>query len=332
MTNLNVNTNPTQGALPTTPTVAHQSTEGRGTHGGAWRMVLAMLLSGTIGLVVIESGLPVELVVLLRCLLGALGLGLWLVWRRGWAKPTAADWRYMLLGGLALVGNWVALFHAYQYVGIAVATVVYHVQPFLLVLAAALTGEAVRLRQLPWLLLALAGVVLTSGVGAKEAAGTLQHSAGLPVWGILLALLAAMLYTATVVATRRVKNIEPTQIALVQMLAGGAALGIYMLPSLMHGLLGLVQDDTHSQLAKTVACVLVLGLVHTALMYGLMYGAFQRLGATAIAMLSFIYPAIALAVDLLWFSTRPSAEQWLGMGVIALAVLGYRWQDLRKPA
>ena len=38
------------------------------TGGGTWRMVAAMLLSGTIGLVVIESGLQVELVVLLRCL------------------------------------------------------------------------------------------------------------------------------------------------------------------------------------------------------------------------------------------------------------------------
>ena len=33
-----------------------------------------MLLSGTIGLLVVESGLPVMLVVWLRCLLGALGL------------------------------------------------------------------------------------------------------------------------------------------------------------------------------------------------------------------------------------------------------------------
>ena len=128
-------------------------------------MVAAMLLSGTIGLVVIESGLPVEPMVVLRCLLGALGLGAWLWWRHAWVAPSRADWRCMALGGVALVANWVALFHAYAYVGIAVATVVYHVQPFLLVLAAALGGEAFGWRQLPWMLLALAGVVLTSGLG-----------------------------------------------------------------------------------------------------------------------------------------------------------------------
>ena len=290
-------------------------------------MVAAMLLSGTIGLVVIESGLPVELVVLLRCLLGALGLAAWLWWLRAWVQPSRRDWALMALGGVALVGNWVALFHAYAYVGIAVATVVYHVQPFMLVLAAALGGEAVGWRQWPWMLLALAGVVLSSGLGASADASALVAHAGLPVWGVLLALLAAALYTVTVISTRRVARIAPAQIALVQMLAGGAALALWMAPSLLSNL----QLSARGLLAQTVVCVLIVGLVHTSLMYGLMYGAFQRLGAAAIAMLSFIYPAIALAVDLLWFGTHPQPQQWLGMGLIALAVLGYRWQDLRAP-
>ena len=297
------------------------------THGGTWRMVAAMLLSGTIGLVVIESGLPVELVVLLRCLLGALGLAAWLWWLRAWVQPSRRDWAFMALGGVALVGNWVALFHAYAYVGIAVASVVYHVQPFMLVLAAALGGEAVGWRQWPWMLLALAGVVLSSGLGASADSGALVAQAGLPVWGVLLALLAAALYTVTVISTRRVARLAPAQIAMVQMLAGGAALALWMAPSLLSNL----QLPARAPLSQTVVCVLIVGLVHTSLMYGLMYGAFQRLGAAAIAMLSFIYPAIALAVDLLWFGTYPQPLQWLGMGLIALAVLGYRWQDLRAP-
>ena len=295
------------------------------THGGTWRMVAAMLLSGTIGLVVIESGLPVELVVLLRCLLGALGLAAWLWWLRAWVRPSRRDWAFMVLGGVALVANWVALFHAYAYVGIAVATVVYHVQPFMLVLAAALGGEAVGWRQWPWMLLALAGVVLSSGIGASVDTNALAAHAGLPVWGVLLALLAAALYTVTVISTRRVARMAPAQIAMVQMLAGGAALALWMAPTLLSNL----QLPASAPLAQTVVCVLIVGLVHTSLMYGLMYGAFQRLGAAAIAMLSFIYPAIALAVDLLWFGTHPQPLQWLGMGLIALAVLGYRWQDLR---
>ena len=297
--------------------------------GGTWRMVAAMLLSGTIGLVVLESGLAVEWMVLLRCVLGAIGLGVWLLWRRAWTVPSQRDWRYMAIGGAALVANWVALFHAYAYVGIAVATVVYHVQPFLLVLAAARDGEAIGLRKWGWMLLALAGVVLTSGVGTSAALAGAHPLAGPPVWGVVLAVLAASLYTVTVVTTRRVHNTAPAQIAMVQMVTGGALLALWQAPGLITHLLQGWEQSTQVPFAQTLVCVLIAGLVHTSLMYGLMYGAFQRLGAGAIAMLSFIYPAVALLVDLLWFGARPAPAQWLGMGLIVAAVVGYRWQALR---
>lgn len=290
-------------------------------------MVAAMVLSGTIGLVVVESQLAIAWVVLLRCALGALGLGAWLAWRRAWQGCSRSDLRWMALGGVALVANWVALFHAYAYIGIAAATVVYHVQPFLLVLAAALTGEAVGWRQLPWMLPALAGVVLTSGMGTGAAVAGAEVADFQPLWGVALAMLAAALYTVTVMATRRIKDVAPAQVAMVQMMAGGAALALasWSMPSLL-------QDSQHGGgmlLAQSVACVLILGFVHTALMYGLMYGAFQRLSASAIAMLSFIYPAVALAVDLGWFGARPGRWQWLGMGLIVAAVTGYRRQEGR---
>ena len=48
-------------------------------------MVLAMALSGTIGLLVVESDLPVLWVVWLRCLLGGLGLAAWVGWSGQWS-------------------------------------------------------------------------------------------------------------------------------------------------------------------------------------------------------------------------------------------------------
>jgi drug/metabolite transporter (DMT)-like permease len=64
--------------------------------------------------------------------------------------------RLAAAGGVALIVNWLCLFRAYEYSGIAIATVVYHVQPFLLLLLAALLqGEPLPLNRLPWLVLAL---------------------------------------------------------------------------------------------------------------------------------------------------------------------------------
>jgi drug/metabolite transporter (DMT)-like permease len=119
-------------------------------------MVLAMALSGTIGLLVVESGLPVLWVVWLRCLLGGLGLAAWVLWSGQWSRPSWRESGWLLLGAVALIVNWLCLFRAYEYSGIAIATVVYHVQPFLLLLLAALLqGEPLPLNRLPWLVLAL---------------------------------------------------------------------------------------------------------------------------------------------------------------------------------
>ncbi len=46
-------------------------------------------------------------------------------------------------------------------------------------------------------------------------------------------------------------------------------------------------------------------------------------------MLSFIYPAVARMVDLLWFGVRPDAWQWSGIALIAVAIAGYRVSELK---
>jgi drug/metabolite transporter (DMT)-like permease len=274
-------------------------------------MVLAMALSGTIGLLVVESGLPVLWVVWLRCILGGLGLAAWVLWSRQWVRPQAKEWAWLLAGGLALVLNWLSLFHAYHYSGIAVSTVVYHVQPFvLLVLTAMVQREPLPLRRLPWLLLALLGVALSSGLMAVDH-GALEWK------GIALALLAASLYAVATLATRKLPRIAPAQIAMLQML-----LSALVLWPLVAG-----ARDVAVFSGRAWTAVLVLGLVHTAWMYTLMYTAFQRLMAQAIAGLSFIYPAMALLVDLAWFGVRPQPAQWLGMALILGAVWAYRRRE-----
>lgn len=278
--------------------------------GGSWRMVLAMVLSGTIGLLVLESGLPVLVVVWLRCVLGGLGLAAWVLYSRQWQSLQRAELLWLLIGGLALVLNWLCLFSAYRYSSIAVATVVYHMQPFiLLLLAAALGQEALPLRKLPWLLLALVGVVLSSGL---QVSGSVAAS-----WqGVALALVAASLYAVATLATQRLRRLAPAQIALLQMLVGVLALA--------QPAWELRDAANFVPRAWAAVLVLVLGMVHTAWMYTLMYAAFQRLSAQAIAGLSFIYPVVALLVDLLWFGSHPAPAQWLGMGLILLAVWAYR--------
>lgn len=283
--------------------------------GGTWRMAAAMALSGTIGLFVVLSGQSPQTVVLFRCLIGAAVLLGWLRWRGGWKRVDAHAARWLLLGAAALIGNWLLLFSAYRLSGIAIATVVYQMQPFfLIVLAAIAQRELPAKHKLPGLAAAFAGVALTAGLDFHpQRAGVVD--------GVLLALAAAFLYALFTLATRKLPGYPPAQIAGLQLLLGVVA----MVP--------LAQFSFAELGAQAWSSLLILGVVHTGLVYNLMYAAFQRLRADMIATLSFIYPVVAVLVDLVFFGTRLAPLQVLGMLLILAGMLAnQRAAPLALPA
>ena len=271
--------------------------------GGVWRMASAMAVSGTIGAFVLISGQSPLTVVLFRCLIGALALLGWLWHTGGWTRLNGRAGAWIVAGAAAIIGNWLCLFSAFRLCGMSIATVVYHVQPFILVLLAALAQrQAPDWRQTPYLLLAFVGVALTTGLSGEAMQTGVMH-------GVLLAFAAACLYALATLATRQLKAYPPAQIAGLQLVIGAVVLA------------PMASFDAGTFSARAWGSLLVVGLVHTGLVYNLMYGAFQRLRAESIAALSFIYPAVALVTDLLVFDARLDALQWLGMGLILASVV-----------
>lgn len=112
---------------------------------GVWQMSLAMLISGSIGAFVLLSGLPVTEVVFWRCLIGAMALFIFIrISRKPFSPLTRVTLLLAILGGVALVVNWLLLFAAYERISIGLSTVVYNTQPFMLVLTGMFLGERVR--------------------------------------------------------------------------------------------------------------------------------------------------------------------------------------------
>ncbi len=68
--------------------------------------------------------------------------------------------------------------------------------------------------------------------------------------------------------------------------------------------------------------LLTLGIVHTGVMYQLLYSAIQKLPTPIIGSLSFIYPVVALIVDNLVFNHALSFTQLAGGALILLAAAG----------
>lgn len=275
---------------------------------GSLEMTVAMLISGTIGWFVLVSGQPVLDVVFWRCVFGA-GALLLICGAFGFLrKDILTSRRFLLavLSGVAIVGNWVLLFASYSRASIAIGTAVYNVQPFILVgLAVVFLGEKITAQKLSWLALAFAGMLAIVSAHGEEGAVGSDY-----LLGIVLALGAALLYAFAALLIKHLSGTPPHLIALIQVCTG-----VLLLAPWAH-------FNALPQQPSAWASLVTLGVLHTGVMYVLLYGAIQKLPTALTGALSFIYPIAAIAVDWLAFGHRLQALQWLGVAAILLAAAG----------
>lgn len=274
---------------------------------GSWEMIAAMLISGTIGWFVLVSGVSVIEVVFWRCVIG--GLTLLLVCALlGYLRLDLLTWAKLglaMLSGVAIVGNWLLLFESYSRASIAISTAVYNVQPFMLVmLAAVFLGEKITVQKLAWLSMAFLGMLAIVTAHGDEPTGDDYLT------GIALALGAALLYAIAALIIKRLKEVPPHLMALIQVTTGALLLAPMM------------PWNSLSATPNAWAALVTLGVVHTGLMYVLLYGAIQKLPTAITGALSFIYPIAAIFVDWIAFGHRLGWLQWLGVAAILLAAAG----------
>ena len=290
---------------------------------GTVEMTAAMTILGTIGWFVVLSGTSAIDVVFWRCVFGAATL--FVICAAMGLLRGVLTWRLAAiaaLGGVAIVVNWVLLFSAYEHASIAIATAVYNTQPFILVgFGALFFGERPTVAKLSWLAVAFAGLLLI--VQSRPSADYIGANY---FAGVAMALGAAFFWALAAVVTKALKGTPPHLIALIQTSVGIAMLAPFA--NLANPPVGL---GAWSALAT-------LGIVHTGLMYILMYGAVQKLPTHLQGALSFIYPVVAIFVDYAAFGHRLQALQLLGAAAILIAAAGMtlgwtlRFRKGRRPA
>ncbi|MCK3780661.1 DMT family transporter [Ensifer sesbaniae] len=286
---------------------------------GSTEMTAAMLISGTIGWFVLMSGQPVTSVVFWRCIFGSVTLVV-IAWALGLLERRHFSRRMLLLsvaGGIAIVVNWLLLFAAYSHASISIATMVYNTQPFMLLgLGALFLGEKITATKIFWLTVSFAGMLAI--VAAKPGQGFAPESY---LTGIALAVAAAFFYAIAAITTKLLKGTPPHLIALVQVITGTVMLAPMTLAAAAPS--GPAQWSI----------LLTLGVIHTGLMYVLLYGAIQRLPTHMTGALSFIYPIAAIVVDRVAFGHQLQPVQILGSVAILIAAAGMNlgWK-LRLPS
>ncbi len=130
--------------------------------------------------------------------------------------------------------------------------------------------------------------------------------------GLALTTAAMTCYAITLLITKHLAKSPTDLLSVVQLLVGA----IVLLP--------LASVDSLRIGVDSWKFLLIIGVVHTALLYMLLYGAVQSLDTKRVAVLSFLYPLTALVFDVLVYGIRPGAAQITGLAAIIIAVLGER--------
>ncbi|HET7528404.1 MAG TPA: DMT family transporter [Burkholderiaceae bacterium] len=296
-------------ASPLTTQARHRLDE---RHGVAL-MVIGGLLLGTIGVFVEEAGQDPLTTVWFRCAFGLLALLAWGAWRgrlhelrlRGTALAAA------LAAGVLMMVNWALFFAAIARTSIGVATVVFHVQPlWLLALGAWWLHEPLSRRQAGAVLLALLGLALATGVFGDPALG--RATPARYGWGLLMCVGGSLSYAAVTLIAKLARGVSSFALAWWQCAVGALALAAR--PAL----------DGWPAWGSAWAWLAGLGVLHTGLAYVVLYAGMARLSTSRIALLQFVYPATALALDWLVYGHSLGALQLTGMALMAVALLGVK--------
>lgn len=241
---------------------------------GAFQLTVAMLLSGSIGVVVTMSQQSPENVVFFRCGIAFCYL-LPYCMLRGLIQPKFFSKHFILpvcASGVFIVSNWVLLFKAYPLVTIGLATTVYHVNPFWVLLGGcALLRQPIRGSDLGWT--AVVFVCLTMAVTLP---GGIHPSRFDDLVGIALTLTASALYACTVLLSKLTLDVPLVFVVLMQTFLGI----LLMLPFVSFSAV----PDTTEQWAS----VGVLGVVHTFILYCLVFSAYQKLSVNSIAVFFYL--------------------------------------------
>ena len=216
---------------------------------------------------------------------------------------TTVFWRCAFGALLALC--WVCLFAGFAMTSIATATIVFQSYPFMLILAGWLIWrERITLEQFLWIVIAFVGVALASGALAVPA-----FTGGLWLPGIGLTLLSAASYVGVTVLVRAIRG-QRAEVTMMIQAAVGALL------------LSLGADFQQSISPASWGWLAGLGIIHSGLVMVAIYATFPLLPTRRIAILNFVYPAVAVLLDWLIYGRPLTAPQMAGVGLIVLATLG----------
>lgn len=271
-------------------------------------LVTSMLIIGSVG--VFRRYIPVSSAMLAfaRGIIGGLFLLVFLLLRQRRERICLPIKTVFLIAavGAVLGVNWILLFEAFNHTSIAVATLCYYMEPTIVLVAASmLFKERMTARKAICAAVAVIGMILVSGILDGSSDGDLRG----PLFGIG----AAVLYSTVVLMNKRLCSIDVYQKTTIQLLSAGSVMFPYLLQTN-----GFVCNGFSP---ATFLLILIVGIVHTGIVYLLYFGSMDGLKAQSVAILSYIDPVSALLFSTLFLKEELSVQGILGAVMIIVSAI-----------
>lgn len=285
-------------------------------------LITSMLIFGTIGIAVRETGLPSGFIAAVRGAIGAFFM-LPLILLRG-RRPSFSAMRrnlpLLIISGAFIGFNWILLFESYRYTTVATATVLYYTAPiFVAFLSPLLLGTRTGPRRILLILSAVVGMLLLSEVWLIDFSA--DSYLGYP-----LALGAAVLYASVTLLNKKMKDISAEDKTLFQLAVAGAVVLPYTL----------LTESVSAEMLNplSIAILLLIGVLHTGIAYALYFGSLDALPADSVAVLSYVDPIFAVILSIVLLEEPMSLLSAVGAVIILVsAVLLERLpEQLKKEA
>lgn len=278
-------------------------------------LTVSVIIFGTIGIFRRNIDLDSGILAMLRGYIGSISLLIIMaVTGKGLNKEALRKNGKLLVISGAMIGlNWMLLFEAYNYTTVAVATVCYYMAPVFVLMASPFVfkrKEALnkRVRDGLCIIIAFVGMVLVSGLSRGPGTSDIK--------GVILGLLAALLYAAVVTVNQFIKNIPAYDKTIGQLFVAATVLLPYVI--LTGGIRG-IGDMT----PFTSILVLIVGVVNTGLAYALYFGSMDALSEKTVALLGYIDPIVAIILSaILLFEPMPPMQIAGTVLVLAATLVG----------
>ena len=266
------------------------------------KLVISMVIVGTLGLFTTNIALPSSAIACARSVLGTLFiLCVMLILRKCPSfEAIKKNAVILLLSGGALGFNWILLFESYKHTTVAVGTLCYYMAPIFVILASPFVlKESLTVKKLLCTAGAVLGAVLISGV-FTQGGGDLR--------GVAFGLCAAVLYASIVLLNKKLVGIDGLERTLCQLGISAVVMVIYTLST---------ERFTASDFdTKTVILLLVLGILHTGVVYMLFFSAIGKLPAQTSSVLSYVDPVTAVICSALFLMQPMEWYQIVGTVLI----------------